>query len=164
VNDVRFGSYILIDAGRVAESKVPNVVVKYIKANGSNLTDVKLFRTGEMYLIRAEAYAEKNNLPKANDDLNDLRAARITGYVRVAIIDKDIMIDNIISERFKELAFEGHRHFDLRRRNLNISRNPEDAVNALGAVLLKPTDAQYVFPIPNSELRANGNMKPNPGY
>lgn len=164
VNDVRFGSYILIDAGRVAENKVPNVVVKYIKANGSNLTDVKLFRTGEMYLIRAEAYAEKNNLPKANDDLNDLRAARITGYVRVAIIDKDIMIDNIIAERFKELAFEGHRHFDLRRRNLNISRNPEDAVNALGAVLLKPTDAQYVFPIPNSELRANGNMKPNPGY
>lgn len=164
VNDVRFSSYILVEPVRLAAGKVPNVVVKYIKANGSNLTDVKLLRTGEMYLIRAEAYAEKENLPKANDDLNALRDARITGYVPVAIADKAVMISTIITERFKELAFEGHRHFDLRRRNLDITRNPEDAVNALGAVLLKPTDAKYVWPIPNSELRANTNMKPNPGY
>ncbi|MHA4808818.1 RagB/SusD family nutrient uptake outer membrane protein [Flavitalea flava] len=165
-NDIRFGSYITIDAGRLAAGKTPNVVVKYMSddASNPNLVDIKLFRTGEMTLILAEAYAYKNNLPAASDALNGLRAARITGYTDESFADQQSLIDAVITERFKELAFEGHRHFDLRRYNLPISRNPEDAVNALGAVLLKPTDAQYVFPIPNTELRANKNMKQNDGY
>ncbi len=164
-NDIRFSSYIKIDAGRLAAGNVPNAVVKYIAANtASNLVDIKLLRTGEMYLIRAEAYAEKNQPGLAAEDLNDLRAARIAGYTPQAFADKAAIIAAVYSERFKELAFEGHRHFDLRRRNMNISRNPEDAVNALGAVLLTPNDPEYVFPIPNSELRANPNMKQNPGY
>lgn len=165
VNDIRFSSYIRIDAGRLAAGNVPNAVVKYIAANtASNLVDIKLLRTGEMYLIRAEAYAEKDQPGLAANDLNSLRAARIAGYTPQTFADKAAIIAAVYSERFKELAFEGHRHFDLRRRNLNISRNPEDAVNALGAVLLTPNDPEYVFPIPNSELRANPNMKQNPGY
>ncbi len=165
-NDIRFSSYIAIDAGRQSAGKVPNVVVKYMSddADNSNLVDIKLYRTGEMYLIRSEANAEKNNLPAAATDLNSLRSARISGYTDQSFADKQTLIDALMAERFKELAFEGHRHFDLRRRNLPITRNPEDAVQALGAVLLKPTDAQYVFPIPNSELRANKNMKQNDGY
>jgi hypothetical protein len=166
VNDIRFGAYINIDAGRVAAGKVPNVVVKYMSSDASdrNLVDIKLYRTGEMYLIRAEAYAGKDRLTDAATDLNTLRGARISGYVNQAFAVKQDLIDALMTERFKELAFEGHRHFDLRRMNLPITRNPEDAVNALGAVLLKPTDAQYVFPIPNTELKANKNMKQNPGY
>jgi hypothetical protein len=165
-NDIRFSSYIVIDAGRQAAGKTPNVVVKYMSDDPSNrnLVDIKLYRTGEMYLILAEANAGKNQLSAGADALNALRAARITGYVNQSFTDKQTLIDAIMTERFKELAFEGHRHFDLRRQNLPISRNPEDAVNALGAVLLKPTDAQYVFPIPNTELRANKNMIQNPGY
>ncbi|MES1250107.1 MAG: RagB/SusD family nutrient uptake outer membrane protein, partial [Chitinophaga rupis] len=165
-NDIRFSSYIVIDAGRLAAGKTPNVVVKYMSDDPSNrnLVDIKLYRTGEMYLILAEANAQKNQLSAGADALNALRAARITGYVNQTFADKQTLIDAIMVERFKELAYEGHRHFDLRRQNLPISRNPEDAVNALGAVLLKPTDAQYVFPIPNTELRANKNMIQNPGY
>ena len=165
-NDIRFPSYIVIDAGRLAAGKTPNVVVKYMSDDPSsrNLVDIKLYRTGEMYLILAEANAQKNQLPAAGDALNALRAARISGYTPETFTDKQALIDAVMTERFKELAFEGHRHFDLRRQNLPITRNPEDAVNALGAVLLKPTDAQYVFPIPNTELRANKNMKQNDGY
>ncbi len=165
-NDIRFSSYINIDAGRKAGGKVPNVVVKYMSSDPANrnLVDIKLYRTGEMYLIRSEAYAQKNDLVSAAADLNTLRAARISGYVDGTFPDKQTLLDALVTERFKELAFEGHRHFDLRRNNLPIQRNPEDAVNALGAVLLKPTDAQYVFPIPNTELKANKNMKQNDGY
>jgi hypothetical protein len=93
-----------------------------------------------------------------------LRTARIDGYTDASFADKQAILDALVTERFKELAFEGHRHFDLRRNNLPVQRNPEDAVNALGAVLLEPTDAQYAFPIPNTELRANKNMKQNDGY
>ena len=165
-NDIRFTSYINIDAGRQAAGKVPNVVVKYMSSDPAdrNLVDVKLYRTGEMYLIRSEAYAQKDNVTAAAADLNGLRAARISGYTDQTFGDKQAVLDALVTERFKELAFEGHRHFDLRRNNLPIQRNPEDAVNALGAVLLKTTDPQYVFPIPNTELRANKNMKQNDGY
>ena len=69
-----------------------------------------------------------------------------------------------MTERFKELAFEGHRFYDLRRRNRNVDRLPEDAVNASGAVTLTPTQAQYVFPIPASEVLINKNTIQNPDY
>lgn len=165
-NDIRFSSYITIDADRQADGKVPNVVVKYMSSDPDdrNLVDIKLYRTGEMYLIRSEAYAQKDNIADAATDLNALRTARITGYADESFANKQAVLDALVTERFKELAFEGHRHFDLRRNNLPIQRNPEDAVNALGAVLLKTTDPQYVFPIPNTELRANKNMKQNDGY
>lgn len=166
VNDIRFASYIKIDADRATAGKTPNAVVKYMSdvAGNRNLVDIKLYRTGEMYLIRSEAYARKGNLPLAKDDLNALRAQRISGYTAQDFADKDAILAALLTERFKELAFEGHRHFDLRRYNLPISRNPEDAVNALGAVLLTPDKPQYVWPIPNSEIRANKNMKQNPRY
>ena len=165
-NDVRFDSYITIDPTRLAAGKTPNVIVKYMSddPDNRNLVDIKLYRTGEMYLIRSEAYAQKSNLPSASADLNALRAARISGYTDQNFADKQTLLDALVTERFKELCFEGHRHFDLRRNNLPIQRNPEDAANALGAVLLTPNDAQYVFPIPNTELRANKNMKQNPRY
>jgi hypothetical protein len=165
-NDIRFSSYIVVDPGRVTAGKTPNVVIKYTTDNedNRNLVDIPLFRTGEMYLIRSEAYAEKNNVASAAGDLNALRAARISGYTSQTFANKDAVIEAIQTERFKELAFEGHRHHDLRRWNLPITRLPEDAVNALGAVLLPPTKAQYIWPIPNSELRANKNLKQNPRY
>ena len=165
-NDIRFSSYIVIDPARQAAGKTPNAVVKYMSddPDNRNLVDIKLYRTGEMYLIRSEAYAQKNNLAAAGNDLNTLRAQRINGYVAQNFATKDAVLAALLTERFKELAFEGHRHFDLRRYNLPISRNPEDAVNALGAVLLTPGKAQYVWPIPNSELRANKHMQQNPRY
>ena len=164
VNDIRFSSYIKIDNTR-GVNKTPNLVVKYLGGSTvKNLADVKLYRTGEMYLIRAEAYAETQRLSEAAKDINFLRAARINGYADQSLSSKDVLINAIMDERFKELAFEGHRFFDLRRRNLPIVRNPADAINALGAVLLQPTDAQYVFPIPDAELFANKNIKQNPNY
>ncbi|MGN6420257.1 MAG: RagB/SusD family nutrient uptake outer membrane protein [Pseudobacter sp.] len=165
-NDIRFSSYIVVDPGRVTAGRTPNVVIKYTN-NGStnrNLVDIKLFRTGEMYLIRSEAYAGNNQLDLAEDDLNDLRRTRISGYADQTFADKTALMDAIEKERFKELAFEGHRHHDLRRWNLPVTRLPEDAVNALGAVNLPPTQAQYRWPIPNSELRVNPNLKQNPFY
>ncbi len=133
-------------------------------ATNPNLADLKVFRTAEMYLIRAEAYAEKGQLLLAANDLNTLRAARINGYLPQVFVTKEALINAIMEERFKELAFEGQRVHDLRRRGLSITRLPEDAINAQGAVLLRPTDKQYYFPIPDAEILANENIEQNPGY
>lgn len=161
--DIRYKAYIKYDDTR-GTGKHLYRVSKYA-GGGTNLADVKLYRTGEMYLIRAEAYAETpGKLAEAAADLNALRAARVNGYVDQSFAGKDALIDAIYLERFKELAFEGHRFFDLRRRNLPIIRTAADAINNLGAVQLQPTEAQYAFPIPDYELKANKNMEQNPKY
>lgn len=163
-NDVRYGAYILFDDTRGSGTS-EYIVNKYYGPDGNiGLRDIKLFRTGEMYLIRAEALAEKNRVGDGATDLNDLRTARISGYTPQTFNDKDALITAVYTERFKELAFEGQRLFDLRRRGLSVTREPADAINAQGAILLKPGQKGYVFPIPDAETKANRNMKQNPPY
>jgi len=159
VNDTRYSAYILDLGGRYTLNKYRGG-----DAANLNLADIKVMRTGEMYLIRAEAYAEKNNLVAGAADLNALRRARITGYVDEVFVTKDALINAIITERFKELAFEKSRYFDLKRKLLPITRIPEDAINALGAVNLDQTKREYLMPIPLAEINANKNMQQNTGY
>lgn len=162
-NDIRFDSYIRHDPSRTGNLS-PYLVNKYIGGTSSapGLVDIKLFRTAEMYLIRAEAKAELNG--GGADDLNTLRGARIVDYTDVTFNDKAELVTAIMEERFKELAFEGHRFYDLKRRNQPVQRLPEDAVNASGAVLLTPQQAQYAFPIPATEVLINKNTVQNPKY
>ena len=172
-DDIRFTSYITYDQARKDNSAGKKSAYLVKKYNGSDtrypgLTAIKLFRTGEMYLIRAEAQLEKDNgatgISNAAKDLNDLRRARIYLYTDQNFTDKPTLLNAIYNERFKELAFEGHRFYDLKRRNLPVERIPEDAINASGAVKLEPTKAQYNFPIPADEISVNKNMIQNPNY
>ena len=161
--DIRFPAYIKYDPTRTG-IKSKYLVNKYIggTASAPGLADIKLFRTGEMYLIRAEAKAE--TAANGAEDLNTLRNARINGYVNATFPTTPELIAAIMTERFKELAFEGHRFYDLRRRRLPVDRIPEDAVNASGAVTLNPAQAQYAFPIPATEVLINRNTVQNPNY
>ncbi|MCW3467099.1 RagB/SusD family nutrient uptake outer membrane protein [Chitinophaga nivalis] len=162
--DIRFEAYVMKNP-RTETGYAPFIVNKYnVTADTKNLSDHKLFRTAEMYLIRAEARAQQDNLTGAADDLNALRNARITGYTAVTFSNKTAGLQAINEERFKELAFEGHRYYDLRRNNQSVTREPADAVNAIGSVLLQPDNYLYVFPIPDMEVKANRNMKQNTGY
>ena len=158
--DVRYASLVL------SRGSVRFSLGKYVGGDAANpgLADIKVFRTAEMYLIRAEAYAEKNRLAEGAADLNMLRAARITGYTAASFNTKEELVNAIIIERFKELAFEGQRMGDLRRKLLPVTRIPEDAVNAQGAETLAPTDRRYYYPIPDAEILANENLQQNPGY
>jgi hypothetical protein len=164
VNDVRFASTVLY---RGAGNTRPSIG-KYFGGNSTieGLADLKVFRTAEMYLIRAEAYAERSaaDFVNAQADLNTLRAARINGYTPVVFATKQALIDAIMEERFKELAFEAHRLVDLRRKGLSVTRLPADAINALGAVTLNPADKVYYFPIPDQEIRSNPSIIQNAGY
>lgn len=163
VNDLRYTAYIKFDATRTG-TKSKYLVNKYIGGTSTapGLVDLKMFRTGEMYLIRAEARAESTG--DAAADINTLRAARINAYVTATFADKTALVNAILLERYKELAFEGHRFYDLRRRNLPVERLAADAANASGAVTLPVTAAQYTFPIPLTEIQINKNTKQNPEY
>lgn len=157
-DDIRLSSYIGTNAtGRY--------VKKFFQSSrGPNVVDVKAIRTAEMYLIRAEARAELNDLAGAAADINSLRNMRITGYTPIgAYSDKSAAITDILLERYRELAFEGFRFYDLKRRGLNLVRNASDVDSPLWQTL-QSTDYRFVYPIPADELLANRNMIQNDGY
>ncbi len=170
INDVRFAAYfkdepLLTTAGR--GSRIINKYAgTYYGTANENVNNAKVFRTGEMYLIRAEARAEQNKFTGANSaesDINALRTARITGYTNVTFASKTEAIDAIMLERFKELAYEGHRFWDLRRKGLPVARLASDAPTA-NAATLPVGDPHFLLPIPNVELQANNLLVQNPGY
>jgi hypothetical protein len=167
VNDVRFNAYFRVEPLLTATNRLPRLIFKYAgtayATPGENVADAKVFRTGEMFLIRAEAKAETGDLAGAAADLNALRTARITGYVNETFASKDVLIAAIMNERFKELAFEGHRFWDLKRRNLPVNRLTADAPNA-AAMTLSAGNFRFLLPIPNSEIQANPKIQQNPGY
>jgi starch-binding outer membrane protein, SusD/RagB family len=167
VNDVRFASYfkdepLLTTAGRSSRLIQKYAGTTYGTAT-ENVANGKVFRTGEMYLIRAEAKAETGDLTGAASDINVLDAARITGYTPVTFATKDVAITAIMLERYKELAYEGHRFWDLKRRGLPVARLASDAPSPNGTTLAAG-DYRFTIPIPDTELKANRAMKQNPGY
>jgi starch-binding outer membrane protein, SusD/RagB family len=161
-NDVRFSTFF--------RTTPRNLIAKYgfvltSPANGENFQyDIKVIRTSELLLSRAEAYAEKGQLTEANTDLATLRTNRIPSYTHTAITDKATLINAIMDERYKELCYEGHRYFDLRRRSLPVVRDLADVANNTGIQTLAPNNSKYLIPIWQTQILANPNMQQNPGY
>jgi starch-binding outer membrane protein, SusD/RagB family len=161
VNDIRFPTFYRTSP-RPLLAKYG--VITSLPTTENFVYDIKVLRTSEMYLIRAEAYAETNRVALGAADLNALRAQRIAGYTPMNITDRQMLIDEIMLERYRELAFEGHRYFDLKRRNLPIQRLLADVQNNTALQTLAPTDPRYLLPIPQQEIFANPNITQNPGY
>jgi hypothetical protein len=138
----------------------------------SNANMYKMFRISEMYLIRAESNAEQGKDNLALNDYNTLRSARIRGYADENL-SGDALKDAIWRERRRELCFEGHYFFDLKRKGRGFTRvpvshpeeglitNPGPNQNQLS---ITPENNRWLWPIPDAELRANQNITPNPGY
>lgn len=91
-----------------------------IKTSGS--VDYKCsFRVGELYLNSAEAAARLGHLPEARNRLLQLMEKRYNPEKyelkknEINNMEQEILISEILDERARELAFEGHRWFDLRR-------------------------------------------------
>ena len=158
-NDARANAYIGTNA---AGKKYVNKF--YASSRGGRVVDMKACRTAEMYLIRAEANARKSapDLSASAADLNALRSNRISGYTNETFTNVTTLIDAIMQERYKELAFEGFRFWDLKRNDLPVERLSSDA-NAEWQTLATG-NYRFVLPIPNSELLANPNMVQNDGY
>lgn len=162
-NDIRYSAYFTNVGGRLAVTKYKG---KGTVSDGN--ANFIVLRTGEMYLIRAEANARIGgaNEALALADLNALRAARITGYVP-EVLAGAALLNAIADERRRELVAEGHRFFDLKRTTRTIVRgstcgNP--ALSPAGDCQLNPTDREWTLPIPESVMNANENMVQNPGY
>lgn len=166
-NDVRFNTWIADLNPSPTDTRW--AVTKYAGGQPANynLTDIKLFRVSEMYLIHVEAQVRKAgpDIAAANDAMQALRSQRISNYVHSAFSTTAQAMNAIEEERFRELAFEGHRYFDLRRWKKDIVRLPADIV-AIGGndLTLLHTRKNYFLPIPLAELQANKNISQHPLY
>ena len=113
--------------------------------------NVPVIRLAEMYLIRAEANARLGAADQTvRDDLDILRNR--AGLADLAVtVTGPALLAAVLQERRVELAFEGHRFFDLRR------------FGVATTVLSIAADRQ-LFPIPQAERDVNINLAQNPGY
>ena len=120
-------------------------------------------RSGEAYLILAEAYARKNNPDNARaiDLLNTLRSYRIEGYTNLTptdFPDQQAFIQFIWDERRRELCFEElHRWWDLRRIGQPAIRH----VYFGKTYQLNAKDPAYLLNFPKAELAFNPGLIPN---
>jgi hypothetical protein len=147
---------------RVTISGTDYLYTKKYAAGSLNATPVKVLRLSELYLIRAEAAVEKTtpDFAVANADLNLIRKRADASASTLNITVKNDMIDAILLERRKELAFEGNLLFDLLRKKKDIVRTDVTAV----IKNLLYMDNRVIMPLPATTVDANTNMKQNPGY
>ncbi|HEY6082334.1 MAG TPA: RagB/SusD family nutrient uptake outer membrane protein, partial [Chitinophagaceae bacterium] len=121
----------------------------YAHYDGSAGNDLMFYRYSDVVLMVAEAQLRTGDAADALLNVNKLRISR--GAVPLASIN----LDGMLAERGREFYWESMRRTDLIRFG-----------KFLTPWQLKPTDdPKYLyFPIPNSALAVNPNLKQNPGY
>ena len=100
----------------------------------------------------AEALNENGNMSGALTELNKIRSR--AGLDNSTADSQSAVRQAIADERRLELAFEGHRWFDLVR------------TGAVNAAMGESVESRYhIFPVPISEVLASfGNITQNDGY
>jgi hypothetical protein len=129
---------------------------KFLHKTGTTYMDnIPVMRVSEVYLIRAEARARKAapDEPGAISDLN-LIAARVP-VVYDGATTGAALVDAIIAQRRLELAFEGDRWFDMKRRGQALTKTTGN---------LTYDDYRRLAAIPVREIQINPNLVQNSGY
>ncbi len=120
----------------------------YYRTNGTD--PAFLIRISELYLIRAEAYAQDNDIAKSLADLNVIRKRADIQELNIA--DKATLLLAIEQENRIEFAFENHRWYDLVR--------TRRAKTVLGI----DEDFRLLLPIPYAQILIDKNLEQNPQY
>lgn len=164
------------------------------KISGSGTTTTThtwvLFRLGQLYLDYAEAMLNYTGNGYSTADELNMTAAEAINLVRtragqpelpagLSFADFEKRYEN---ERFVELAFEGHRIYDVRRwmkapqyfvdiKCMEITKNDDNTFSY--NVVTNPSyitrrawpgDKAYLWPIPQSEILKSGNLHQNYGW
>lgn len=127
--------------------------------------DVPYMRSGEMYLLEAEALARGGDEAGSKIVFTSLMQNRNSTYTASSNTGA-AYITEIMNSRRIELWGEGFRWFDLRRLDLPVKRN-DPGSNHITSVLtnvfvISKDDPKWSFKIPRDELDANPLCKQNP--
>lgn len=174
-NDLRF------DFSFVPAVETPRLVYQKLKEYDTKfVSDVFSVRLADIYLIKAESMAMMGKDADAVGYLKQLRKNRMkNGDVSGVDLSGDALIDTIRNERRRELCFEGHRWFDLRRYAVSPSHpvtqkivHPHYVAQASGQVIqdgfyqlntYEIDHNAFALPIPATEIVVNnGELVDNP--
>jgi len=143
----------LIQNGLGANVNAPEMT-KFASKNGiPNLDNVPVIRYAEVILNKAEAHARLNQWELARASLNLIKER--AGLAPDTDLDGALLIEEILHQRRIELAFEGHRFFDLKRLGRDIQKE-------FGIIYFD--DFRILNNIPTREIDVNPNLTQNRGY
>lgn len=143
-------------------SKFSNLPVdpNYPTDSKSPDTDIPFLRTAEAYLTFAEATLRAGG--NSEEALNAVNALRVrANATRMQSID----LDKVLDEKAREFFFEGQRRTDLIRYgyfggNSNYSYDWKGGAQTGTYV----STTYNLYPLPMSDIIANGTLTQNPGY
>ncbi len=150
-DDLRNNLFVVHDDGHP-------YILKYTGTVGENTDHVPVFRVAEMVLIQAEAHYELDDESSAIEALELLRSHRGLDAYETTLTGEDLL-DEILDERRRELAFEGHRWFDLKRRAMDVPKPEASAVPDLSY-----DDIRILAPLSGTQVENNEYLNQNPGY
>ena len=143
------------------------------------------FRLGEFYLNYAEAIfrylgaadATSAEFPmSAREAVNVIRSRSDVNMPEFPVgMSNDAFWVKYQNERMVELAFEGHRFYDLRRwkdgdklksiTEMKLTQNADGTITYTRQVVNRTWDEKmYLFPIPQTEIMKNSNLTQNEGW
>ena len=117
------------------------------------------FRTAEFYLTAAEAAARLGHTTDAINYLTPLMTKRLNASAYeattalIGTMTEEELIQEILDERARELAFEGHRWYDLRRTSQPALTRVYDGTT----YMLLPE--QYTMRFPSEAVEANPEIE-----
>jgi len=149
-----------------------------------NFHSYVIFRLGGAYLDYAEAVFNHLGSADATSSEFPVSARELASKTRVRAgmpefeqgLSKDAFWEKYKKERMVELAFEGHRFWDVRRwkeadkyftsiDRMNITKNSDNSYTYnRETVSRRWDDKMYLFPIPQTEIMKNSNLTQNPGW
>jgi len=159
--DLSFASSYVNAAGRKVDYYFIRKYADAPTTNGDAEDNFYVLRYADVLLLYAEALNETGKTAEALPFLNRVRK-------RVGLTDKTALSQATLrlaleQERRVELAFEGHRWFDLVRtgRALPVLQ----AKAATIGIKTNLTENNLIFPVPQSQIDINPEkIKQNPGY
>ena len=131
----------------------------------SHANSVIKLRLADILLLKAEAHAALGQVQEAATLVNQVRA-RVKLAPIATSLSQEAMKEAVLKERRLELAFEGHRWFDLVRNDKAITiMNTLNSRDSSRLLQIYPLNEQTILsPVPQTELGKNTRLTQNPGY
>ncbi|MBB5395788.1 RagB/SusD family nutrient uptake outer membrane protein [Mucilaginibacter sp. AK015] len=127
--DVRWSYIVPLSDGAGGVQKKNGIEIYYIskfsfQGGLPNLSSPIMFRIAEMYLIRAEAEAKTGKTADALDDVDMIRKNRgLEGSLYNKVVPGGkTALDVVLDEKRIEMAFEGHRTYDVFRNKRTLNK------------------------------------------
>lgn len=140
-----------------SQTNNPSDLTTYKYNNGNGYNNVLYLRVSEVKLTKAEALARLSGInAESLKHLNDINkkafSTKPADYTAASFANNSEFIDRILTERMKELAFEGHTRFDIIRSGKKLRNASVPA-------------ERMMLPIPEYEIRISyGTIQQNKGY